>query len=69
MKSIFFSVIIPTYNQGNLLKNYLPASCVPIIVDNVLVATSNVTSKFYPEIFLRTSSCAQLHLFCSYLKA
>ena len=33
----------------NLLKNYLPASCVPIIVDNVLVATSNVTSKFYPE--------------------
>ena len=33
----------------NLLKNYLPESCVPIIVENVLVATSKVTSKFYPD--------------------
>ena len=33
----------------NLLKNYLPKSCIPIIVENVLVATSKVTSKFYPE--------------------
>ena len=33
----------------NLLKNYLPKSCIPIIVENVLVATSKVTSQFYPE--------------------
>ena len=33
----------------NLLKNYLPKSCVPILVENVLVATSKVTSQFYPE--------------------
>ena len=33
----------------NSLKNNLPKSCIPIIVENVLVATSTVTSKFYPE--------------------
>ncbi len=33
----------------NSLKDYLPKSCVPIIVENVLVSTSKVTSKFYPE--------------------
>ena len=33
----------------NSLKHYLPNSCLPIIVDNVLVATSKITSKFYPE--------------------
>ena len=31
------------------LQNELPKSCIPIIVDNVLVATSLVTSKFYPD--------------------
>ena len=33
----------------NSLKDYLPKSCIPIIVENVLVSTSKVTSKFYPE--------------------
>ena len=33
----------------NLLKNYLPKTCEPIIVENVLMATSIVTSKFYPN--------------------
>ena len=33
----------------NSLKNYLPKSCVAIIVENVLITTSKVTSKFYPE--------------------
>ena len=33
----------------NSLKNYLPKSCVPIIVENVLVATSKITSQFYPD--------------------
>jgi UDP-3-O-[3-hydroxymyristoyl] glucosamine N-acyltransferase len=33
----------------NSLKHILPKSCVPIIVENVLVATSKVTSKFYPD--------------------
>ena len=33
----------------NSLKQYLPESCIPIIVENVLVATSKVTSKFYPS--------------------
>ena len=33
----------------NSLKHYLPKSCVPIIVENVLVATSKVTSQFYPD--------------------
>ena len=31
------------------LQNELPKSCIPIIVDNVLVSTSVVTAKFYPE--------------------
>ena len=31
------------------LKNDLPNSCTPIVVENVLIATSKVTTKFYPE--------------------
>jgi UDP-3-O-[3-hydroxymyristoyl] glucosamine N-acyltransferase len=31
------------------LKNELPKKCIPIIVDNVLVSTSMVTAKFYPD--------------------
>ena len=31
------------------LQNELPKSCVPIIVNNVLVSTSMVTAKFYPD--------------------
>ena len=31
------------------LENELPKSCIPIIVDNVLVSTSVVTTKFYPD--------------------
>jgi UDP-3-O-[3-hydroxymyristoyl] glucosamine N-acyltransferase len=31
------------------LQNELPKNCMPIIVDNVLLSTSTVTSKFYPE--------------------
>ena len=31
------------------LKNELPKKCIPIIVDNVLVSTSVITSKFYPD--------------------
>ena len=31
------------------LQNELPKSCIPIIVDNVLVSTSLITSKFYPD--------------------
>src|SRR5210317_1211045 len=31
------------------LQNELPKSCIPIIVDNVLVSTSIITSKFYPD--------------------
>ena len=31
------------------LKNELPANCKSIIVDNVLVATSIITAKFYPN--------------------
>ena len=30
------------------LKDELPKSCTPLIVENVLVSTSKVTSKFYP---------------------
>jgi len=33
----------------NNLKNELPKKCIPIIVDNVLVSTSIITSKFYPD--------------------
>ena len=32
-----------------LLKNELPKSCIAIIVDNVLVSTSKITSLFYPQ--------------------
>jgi UDP-3-O-[3-hydroxymyristoyl] glucosamine N-acyltransferase len=31
------------------LKNELPKSCIPIIVDNVLFSTSMITAKFYPD--------------------
>ena len=31
------------------LQNELPKSCIPIIVDNVLVSTSVITAKFYPD--------------------
>ena len=31
------------------LKNELPKNCIPLVVENVLVSTSNVTSKFYPS--------------------
>jgi len=31
------------------LKNELPKTCKPIIVDNVLVSTSVITAKFYPD--------------------
>jgi UDP-3-O-[3-hydroxymyristoyl] glucosamine N-acyltransferase len=31
------------------LKNELPQSCMPIIVNNVLVSTSIITAKFYPD--------------------
>ena len=32
-----------------ILKNELPKNCIPIIVDNVLVSTSIITAKFYPD--------------------
>ncbi len=32
-----------------ILSNDLPKTCIPLIVSNVLVATSYITSKFYPE--------------------
>ncbi len=31
------------------LKDELPNNCIPLVVDNVLVSTSKVTSIFYPE--------------------
>jgi UDP-3-O-[3-hydroxymyristoyl] glucosamine N-acyltransferase len=31
------------------LSSELPKNCIPIIVDNVLVSTSIITSKFYPD--------------------
>ena len=31
------------------LKNELPEECIPIIVENVLVSTSLITAKFYPN--------------------
>ena len=31
------------------LQNELPKSCLPVIVNNVLVSTSMVTAKFYPD--------------------
>ena len=30
------------------LKDELPKNCIPLVVENVLVSTSKVTSKFYP---------------------
>ena len=33
----------------NSLKDYLPNTCKPILVENVLIATSIVTEKFYPN--------------------
>jgi UDP-3-O-[3-hydroxymyristoyl] glucosamine N-acyltransferase len=39
------SLCITTEN----LKNELPTTCIPIIVDNVLVSTSVITAKFYPD--------------------
>ena len=33
----------------NNLKNELPLNCTPLIVDNVLVSTSLVAAKFYPN--------------------
>ena len=32
-----------------ILKNELPTSCVPLIVENVLVSVSKITSLFYPD--------------------
>ena len=34
---------------SEFLADNLPNKCTPLIVDNVLVATSKVTEKFYPE--------------------
>tara|TARA_B100000963_G_scaffold308561_1_gene284056 strand:- start:401 stop:1375 length:975 start_codon:yes stop_codon:yes gene_type:complete len=34
---------------SDLLKDYLPKTCEAIIVKNVLVATAEVTEKFYPK--------------------
>ena len=31
------------------LKNELPETCMPLVVDNVLVSTSKITSMFYPS--------------------
>ena len=31
------------------LKNELPKNCKPLVVKNVLVSTSKITSKFYPS--------------------
>ena len=31
------------------LKHHLPKHCIPLVVENVLVATSKITSIFYPE--------------------
>ena len=33
----------------DMLKNELPKNCIPLIVENVLISTSKVTSKFYPD--------------------
>jgi UDP-3-O-[3-hydroxymyristoyl] glucosamine N-acyltransferase len=33
----------------DILKEELPKSCIPLVVENVLVSTSKVTSKFYPS--------------------
>ncbi len=31
------------------LKNDLPKNCIPLVVDNVLISVSKLTSKFYPD--------------------
>tara|TARA_B100000963_G_scaffold360181_1_gene390082 strand:+ start:1798 stop:2775 length:978 start_codon:yes stop_codon:yes gene_type:complete len=31
------------------LKDYLPKTCTPLVVANVLIATSKITKKFYPK--------------------
>ena len=31
------------------LKNELPKSCIPLIVENVLVSVSKITAMFYPD--------------------
>jgi UDP-3-O-[3-hydroxymyristoyl] glucosamine N-acyltransferase len=33
----------------DILKEELPKSCIPLVVENVLVSTSKITSKFYPS--------------------
>ena len=33
----------------NLLKKELPKNCVPLVVDNVLLSVSKMTTKFYPD--------------------
>ena len=33
----------------NLLKDYLPNTCKPIIVENILVAVAKITERFYPD--------------------
>ena len=34
---------------NNSLKEYLPNSCKPLVVENVLISTSLITEKFYPQ--------------------
>ena len=34
---------------SKVLKSELPNSCTPLVVDNVLVAVSKLTAKFYPD--------------------
>ncbi len=34
---------------SNLLKDYLPKNCEPIIVNNVLTAVAKITEEFYPN--------------------
>ena len=33
----------------NSLKNELPTTCIPLIVENVLLSVSQITAKFYPN--------------------
>ena len=44
-KSTKASLCITTQN----LKDELPKKCIPLIVKNVLIATSKITEKFYPN--------------------
>tara|TARA_Y100000591_G_scaffold307242_1_gene306439 strand:- start:1101 stop:2078 length:978 start_codon:yes stop_codon:yes gene_type:complete len=34
---------------SDVLKNDLPESCIPLVVKNILVSTSKITSLFYPD--------------------